>query len=730
MLTSTWTTWLKRLTPRGTPGPARLRVEGLEDRFCPAAFDPQNLLVVTGSTLREYTPAAALVQSFDIPYPGTGDTETPRDVVVGPDAQAHVYNGSLNPYLSSLDPVAGTWTHLTLPGWSTLNVVGYGGVGSYNQYVFASDMSTFDGPENGLIRFDTSTGTSVRFADGVDFTTVTVGLDGQVYALGGTFSDTIRVYDPNTLALLRTVPQPDPDPRGLAVDAAGDLFTSDWNGHVYHSDPNGNVLADLDANPLNLGMAGATNNLTDVAVSAAGELVVGTRYGDLIQTDEAFDNPTPYQLSPDPTYVSFASYQLPGSGATLHGTKFADLNGNGVRDPGEPGLAGVTIYLDLNHTGRLDPGDPVALTDANGNYAFTGVPPGNYVVREVIPAGYQQTLPGPQGDSSTYSGEYFGAAYAGTTGQTQLVDIDATGQVTRVGAPMADRMHGLVMADDGSLYGVNGFSNSFYSVNRATGQTTLIGPTGYTVVWGLTYDPGSDTIYGLARTDSLTNTYSLATIDRTTGAASVMGRGVGPLTGVSGLAFDAANNRVLVFDNNTERFYAYNATTGAATYLATASTDVHAWDMAFNGQYAVLQALGVNNDTVLEYFDPDTGAQAGSLTLSASARVESLTYVAAEPFTYHVTVVAGETFGGVDFGNFPLPGAAGGTGTRAFPAGGLPFRGGDDRFRADLTPPGAAAVSANPGSDVGASVALAGAFGDPDSADGNPVGPRARHWRS
>jgi hypothetical protein len=33
---------------------------------------------------------------------------------------------------------------------------------------------------------------------------------------------------------------------------------------------------------------------------------------------------------------------------TITGAKFNDLNGNGVRNPGEPGLGGWTIYLDLN----------------------------------------------------------------------------------------------------------------------------------------------------------------------------------------------------------------------------------------------------------------------------------------------------------------------------------------------------------------------------------------------
>jgi RHS repeat-associated protein len=59
----------------------------------------------------------------------------------------------------------------------------------------------------------------------------------------------------------------------------------------------------------------------------------------------------------------------------------------------EPGLPGWTVYLDLNHDGKLDPGDPFTQTDAQGNYTFSNLVPGNYTVAEVGQAGWQQTAP-------------------------------------------------------------------------------------------------------------------------------------------------------------------------------------------------------------------------------------------------------------------------------------------------------------------------------------------------
>ena len=79
----------------------------------------------------------------------------------------------------------------------------------------------------------------------------------------------------------------------------------------------------------------------------------------------------------------------------IHGTKFNDLNSNGVKDEGEPGLADWKIYLDANESGEWDPGEPYEMTAADGSYSFSGLGPGTYVVAEEPQAGWDQTYPGP-----------------------------------------------------------------------------------------------------------------------------------------------------------------------------------------------------------------------------------------------------------------------------------------------------------------------------------------------
>ncbi len=63
------------------------------------------------------------------------------------------------------------------------------------------------------------------------------------------------------------------------------------------------------------------------------------------------------------------------------GAAWYDLDGDGVRDAGEPGLAGVTVKL---FWAGLQIGQ--AATGGDGAYRFADLPPGAYTVREVQPA--------------------------------------------------------------------------------------------------------------------------------------------------------------------------------------------------------------------------------------------------------------------------------------------------------------------------------------------------------
>jgi hypothetical protein len=86
---------------------------------------------------------------------------------------------------------------------------------------------------------------------------------------------------------------------------------------------------------------------------------------------------------------------------SISGTVYNDANDNGQMDPGESGIAGVTVYADLKDNYSDAPPDPSAVTDANGNFTLSGFVSGGssanetgaYVVRAILPAGDSQTAP-------------------------------------------------------------------------------------------------------------------------------------------------------------------------------------------------------------------------------------------------------------------------------------------------------------------------------------------------
>ena len=72
-------------------------------------------------------------------------------------------------------------------------------------------------------------------------------------------------------------------------------------------------------------------------------------------------------------------------------------------------FAGVKLFLDANNNGKIDSGEVTITTDSSGNFSFKGVAAGTYRLTEVVPSGYQVTLPSvgyytvtvPIGGSST-----------------------------------------------------------------------------------------------------------------------------------------------------------------------------------------------------------------------------------------------------------------------------------------------------------------------------------------
>jgi len=97
------------------------------------------------------------------------------------------------------------------------------------------------------------------------------------------------------------------------------------------------------------------------------------------QTPTSTATPT---ATPTPTETP-----IPGH---LEGRVWNDLNGNGVLNEGESGLAGATIYL-YSLPDTSSPARPPVTTADDGVFVFTALPPGWYNVQRTNPAGYVST---------------------------------------------------------------------------------------------------------------------------------------------------------------------------------------------------------------------------------------------------------------------------------------------------------------------------------------------------
>ncbi len=101
-------------------------------------------------------------------------------------------------------------------------------------------------------------------------------------------------------------------------------------------------------------------------------------------TPTATPSETP-TLTPTPSATPTPTLALGG----IVGSVFHDLNQNLVREPDEPGIAGARLHLT-----RPDGAAETAVTDADGEYAFAGLPPGAYLLSEEPPAGWAPPRPG------------------------------------------------------------------------------------------------------------------------------------------------------------------------------------------------------------------------------------------------------------------------------------------------------------------------------------------------
>ncbi|HEX8915759.1 MAG TPA: SdrD B-like domain-containing protein, partial [Humisphaera sp.] len=183
--------------------------------------------------------------------------------------------------------------------------------------------------------------------------------------------------------------------------------------------------------------------------------------------------------------VDFGNHPDNPSGI-IRGSIFNDANGDGVQNLGEPYQAGWTAYVDANLNGQPDAGEPTATTDGTGYFAFQGLSPGTYRVREVVQGGWAQTRP---------SAGYYDVPLA--AGQTVVDRIFGNRQLPPPGAKVVGQVFndsnadGLKQSAEVGVPGVTVFldanANGLPDAGEATAVTNAGGSYSFTGLAGGTY---------------------------------------------------------------------------------------------------------------------------------------------------------------------------------------------------------------------------------------------------
>ena len=132
-----------------------------------------------------------------------------------------------------------------------------------------------------------------------------------------------------------------------------------------------------------------------------------------------------------------ATTTVSATNVVISGSVINDLDGNGVQNGSETGLAGadVKLFRDTNANGTFEAGtDPqvgaTQTTTATGTFSFTSLVAGTYFVTETNPAGFVSTaaIAGTNGASVVNSGQITVVLGAGATSSRQYVPRSAAGR--------------------------------------------------------------------------------------------------------------------------------------------------------------------------------------------------------------------------------------------------------------------------------------------------------------
>ncbi len=179
------------------------------------------------------------------------------------------------------------------------------------------------------------------------------------------------------------------------------------------------------------------------------------------------------------TSNTFDVFTVPND--TIVGVVFNDLNGNGVQDPGDVNMIGITVFLDANSNGGLDSGELNTLTDASGMYSFVGLSAGSYNVRIIPSTGFSVTTSLPVVVNVPQS-----PVIAIAIGQRENTQPTGVPPTTPTEVPSTDpRAWSLVLTADPAFVNPGGTTTITMTLSKLAGGTVVNAsaalPAGFTI---------------------------------------------------------------------------------------------------------------------------------------------------------------------------------------------------------------------------------------------------------
>lgn len=302
--------------------------------------------------------------------------------------------------------------------------------------------------------------------------------------------------------------------------------------------------------------------------------------------------------------------------ASIAGAVAIDHDGDHRRGVDDTPISGAFVWLDADANGVWDQGEPAQRTGADGEYRFDDVAVGNHLVRYRAGVGHFQTSPAEQ----------FAFQRDPASGLSSIVTVDSrTGSVTPKAAANLQPAGALIKTVDGTYYAAAFQDESLYRIDPTTTEQTLVGTFDLEIVAGLAYDPVMDEIYTLAReSDPGAPPLRLYRVNRETAELIPVSDHVPELTGLqytTSLTFDLVRREVVLFENATDKIYAYDLD-GRARTISTTAAGKPFFNLSFDG-HRFLATYYDNGVPMLGEVDLATAALSPITSLAANVNINA-----------------------------------------------------------------------------------------------------------